>query len=87
MIACVKHFIFNEQETERNPPLFDPTAFNQSVSTNVDDKTAHELYMWPFAEAIRAGAGAVMCVYQEINGTYGKHRHQYRSDRGADNMV
>jgi beta-glucosidase len=31
----------------------------------------HELYMWPFQDAVRAGAGAIMCTYQQINGSYG----------------
>lgn len=29
----------------------------------IDDKTTHEMYLWPFADAVRAGAGAVMCSY------------------------
>lgn len=31
----------------------------------------HELYLWPFQDAIHAGAGSVMCSYNRINGTYG----------------
>ena len=69
--ACVKHFIGNEQETERTPPLLIPGAFNQSVSSNIGDEAMHELYLWPFQDAIRAGAGAIMCSYNEINGSYG----------------
>ena len=60
VIACVKHFIGYEQESERNPPILIPTSLNQSVSSNIDDKTMHELYMWPFQDALRAGAGSVM---------------------------
>ncbi|KAF7168862.1 hypothetical protein CNMCM6106_003877 [Aspergillus hiratsukae] len=71
VIACVKHFIGNEQETVRNPPLLWTDSYNQSVSTNVDDRTIHELYMWPFQDAIKAGAGAVMCSYNRINNSYG----------------
>lgn len=71
VIACVKHFILNEQETNRNPPLIDPTSFNVSISSNVDDKTMHELYLWPFQDAVYAGAGSVMCSYNQINGSYG----------------
>ena len=29
----------------------------------------HELYMWPFAEAIRAGVGAAMSAYNAVNGS------------------
>jgi beta-glucosidase len=32
--------------------------------------TIHELYLWPFANAIKAGAASVMCSYNRINGTY-----------------
>lgn len=71
VIACVKHFILNEQETNRNPPLTDPTTLNVSISSNIDDKTIHELYLWPFQDAIYAGAGAAMCSYNQINGSYG----------------
>lgn len=37
----VKHFIGNEQETNRNPR--DDVA---AVSSNIDDRTMHELYLW-----------------------------------------
>ena len=60
VISCVKHYVGNEQETNRNPPIVDPTAHNQSISENIDDKTLHELYSWPFQDAIHAGVGAVM---------------------------
>jgi len=40
------------------------------VSSNIDDRTMHELYLWPFQDAIRVGAGSVMCSYQRLNGTY-----------------
>ncbi len=68
---CVKHWITNEQETNRNPSLLDPTALHVSVSSNIDAKTIHELYMWPFQDAVKAGVGSVMCVYNQINGSYG----------------
>ena len=71
VIACVKHFIGNEQETDRIPPGLIEGSLNQSTSSNIDDHTMHELYLWPFADAIHAGAGAVMCSYQRINGSYG----------------
>lgn len=31
----------------------------------------HELYLWPFQDAVRAGSGAVMCSYNRINNSYG----------------
>lgn len=68
VITSVKHFVGNEQETNRIPPrTFSEGALNQSSSSNIDDKTMHELYMWPWYDAIRAGAGSVMCSYNQIN--------------------
>ncbi|RHZ54835.1 beta-glucosidase [Aspergillus thermomutatus] len=71
VIACVKHFIGNEQETNRNPPMLLEGTYNHSVSSNLDDKTMHELYLWPFQDAIKAGAGSIMCSYNRINNSYG----------------
>lgn len=31
----------------------------------------HELYLWPFADAVRAGTAGVMCVYNQVNNSYG----------------
>jgi hypothetical protein len=31
----------------------------------------HETYLWPFADAVRAGVGSVMCSYNQINNSYG----------------
>ncbi|KAK4547840.1 hypothetical protein LTR36_010559, partial [Oleoguttula mirabilis] len=45
-------------------------ALNVSNSANIGDKTLHELYLWPFQEAVRAGVGAVMCSYNQINGSH-----------------
>jgi beta-glucosidase len=37
----MQHFIANEQETNRNP-----SGNVSAVSSNIDDKTMHELYLW-----------------------------------------
>lgn len=66
VIACTKHFITYEQETNRNPE-----GYNASYSSNLDDKTMHELYLWPFVDAVKAGSGSIMCSYNRINGSYG----------------
>ncbi|KAK2063747.1 family 3 glycosyl hydrolase [Colletotrichum caudatum] len=72
-IACAKHFIGNEQEHFRQAP--EAAGFNytisESVSSNIDDKTLHELYLWPFQDAVAAGVGAFMCSYQQVNNSYG----------------
>lgn len=69
IVAGAKHFIFYEQETSRNVRTILP-VIQQPVDSVVDDKTAHEVYMVPFAEAVRAGAGQIMCSYNKINGTH-----------------
>ncbi|KAL2133974.1 hypothetical protein VTI74DRAFT_1277 [Chaetomium olivicolor] len=70
--ACAKHFIANEQETQRNPS-YDAhgNLIQESLSSNLDDRTMHELYLWPFANAVRAKVASMMCSYQRINGSYG----------------
>ncbi|KAK7518898.1 glycoside hydrolase superfamily [Phyllosticta citriasiana] len=69
--ATTKHFIGNEQETQRNPSTLDDGTTIESLSTNIDDRTMHELYVWPFADAVRAGTASIMCSYNRINGSYG----------------
>ncbi|KAJ7093688.1 beta-glucosidase [Mycena epipterygia] len=64
VIATVKHYIGNEQEHFRGG-----SEASQIYSSNIDDRTLHELYLWPFAEAVHAGVGAVMCSYNKINQT------------------
>ncbi|KAL3426525.1 Beta-glucosidase cel3A [Phlyctema vagabunda] len=57
--ACAKHYIGNEQELNRD-----------YISSNIDDRTNHELYLWPFADAVKANVTSVMCSYNKINSTY-----------------
>lgn len=66
VITSTKHFIGNEQETNRNPG-----GGVEATSSNIDDQTLHELYLWPFQDAIRAGSGNIMCSYQRVNNSYG----------------
>ncbi|CEI62445.1 Beta-glucosidase cel3A [Fusarium venenatum] len=65
VIANVKHFIANEQETYRRP-----YHGIEAVSSNIDDKTLHEYYLWPFVDSVKAGVASVMCAYNRVNGTY-----------------
>ncbi|KAI4610047.1 hypothetical protein J4E83_008612 [Alternaria metachromatica] len=65
-----KHYIGNEQETQRNPSTKDDGTVIEAVSANIDDRTLHELYLWPFANAVRAGTASVMCAYSRLNQTY-----------------
>ncbi|EMC91282.1 glycoside hydrolase family 3 protein [Baudoinia panamericana UAMH 10762] len=69
VIASVKHFVAYEQETNRNP-IGNSGGTVLSTSANLDDRTMHELYLWPFQDLVYAGAGCVMCSYNRINNTY-----------------
>ncbi|CZR61718.1 probable beta-glucosidase M [Phialocephala subalpina] len=70
VVTSVKHFIGNEQETNRNPSTNNQSQHVESVSSNIDDKTLHELYLWPFQDAVHAGSGNIMCSYNRINNSY-----------------
>ncbi|KAI5867291.1 glycoside hydrolase family 3 protein [Durotheca rogersii] len=64
VIATLKHLIGNEQELYR---MYNP--FQRAYSANIDDRTMHEVYLWPFAEGVRAGAGSIMSAYNDVNGS------------------
>ncbi|KAF2030279.1 beta glucosidase [Setomelanomma holmii] len=64
VIATIKHLIANEQEMYRMYNLVRP-----GISSNLDGRTMHELYLWPFAEGVRPGVGAVMIAYNAVNGS------------------
>ena len=68
--ACGKHFIGNEQETQRNPSTTDNGTTILAISSNIDDRTIHELYLWPFADGVKSGLASVMCSYNRLNETY-----------------
>jgi beta-glucosidase len=58
--ATVKHFALNFSEYGRF-----------TVSSDVDERTLHEVYLAAFKAAVQeAGTGAVMCAYNLVNGVY-----------------
>jgi beta-glucosidase len=60
VIATVKHYITNSQETNR-----------MTVSSDIDMRTLEEIYEPQYEAAIQQGhAGSVMCSYNRINGVY-----------------
>jgi beta-glucosidase len=60
VIATVKHFAVNSQETNR-----------WYLSSNLDDRTLHEIYVPPFEAAVRQGhVGSVMCAYGLIDNVF-----------------
>lgn len=73
VIACAKHYIVNEQELFRQGGEARDQGFDvsEAISSNLDDKTMHEVYNWPFADAVHRGVGSIMCSYQQINNSYG----------------
>jgi beta-glucosidase-like glycosyl hydrolase len=50
VVANAKHWVVNSQETDR-----------MIINEFVDERTRMEYYYPPFAGAIRAGVGSVMC--------------------------
>lgn len=67
VMATAKHFILNEQEHFRQPWAW---GLPNALSSNIDDRTLHEVYLWPFADSVRAGVASVMCSYQLVNNSY-----------------
>jgi len=60
VVATVKHFAANNQETERG-----------TIDARVSERALREIYLPAFRAAIDQGhAGAVMSAYNRLNGTY-----------------
>ncbi|ODV83832.1 glycoside hydrolase family 3 protein [[Candida] arabinofermentans NRRL YB-2248] len=73
--AVGKHLIANEQEHFRlDKTFYETLGFTtdntESISSDLDDRSLHEMYLWPFAEAVHNGLASVMCSYNRVNGTY-----------------
>ena len=60
VIACAKHFVGNDQETNR-----------KNSSSNIKEQALWEIYMEPFYRSVKdAEVGAIMAGYNAVNGTY-----------------
>jgi len=58
VIACAKHWVANEQEKYRL--VFETFLYGlvwKSLDSRVTQRALREVYEWPFADAIEAGAG------------------------------
>jgi beta-glucosidase len=61
LMAEVKHYAANDQETNR-----------KTINEVIDDRTLHEIHLPAFEDAVkRAGVATVMCAYPAINGEFG----------------
>lgn len=60
----------NEQETNRTDVTANAVPSDRT-SSNIDDRTAHELYLWPWIDGVAAGMGSAMCVMNRVNNTLG----------------
>ncbi|KAM6490503.1 glycoside hydrolase family 3 protein [Amanita muscaria] len=56
VMACAKHFIANNQEHWR-----------YGLSADLDDRTLHEIYYYPFLRSIEADVSSVMCAYNRFD--------------------
>lgn len=63
LVSSAKHYLANEQETNRTADLAEDRS-----SSNLDDRTLHEVYLWPWIDGTHAGMGSVMCVMNRVNG-------------------
>lgn len=68
--AIAKHFIGNEQETQRTNVTLSDGSNIDAVSSNMEHRTLHELYLWPFMNAVNAKPAAVVCSYNRFSQTY-----------------
>lgn len=67
VIATAKHYLANEQEHFRQAWEW---GLPNAISSNIDDRTLHEIYAWPFADSVRAGVMSIMCSYNQLNSSY-----------------
>jgi len=63
--ACVKHWVYNSQELHRGDARGSP-----GMSSNVPQRAGRELYAPPYAAAVDAGVGTVMCSFNRVHNTY-----------------
>lgn len=67
VMATAKHYVMNEQEHFRQPFEW---GIPSAMSANIGDRALHEVFVWPFAESIRADVASVMCAYQKVNNSH-----------------
>lgn len=80
--SCIKHFVGNDTEFERN-----------TIDSRIDQRTLREVYLVPFEAAVRdANVMSVMTSYNRINGPFAADNDVLvngvlRSEWGFDGLV
>jgi beta-glucosidase len=64
-----QYFGYDSQQTDRF-----------LYSSNMDDKTVHEIATWMYAEGARAGSASVMCSYNALNNTWASENSKALND-------
>lgn len=60
IVACIKHFVCNDQEHERN-----------RVDVRITERALREIYLMPFMIAMKkANPGTLMSSYNKVNGEH-----------------
>jgi beta-glucosidase len=58
VIACAKHYVANDQETNR-----------KNSTSDVKDQALYEIYLEPFYRSVKdADVGSIMSSYNDVNG-------------------
>ncbi|MFE1646129.1 glycoside hydrolase family 3 C-terminal domain-containing protein [Microbacterium sp. P01] len=57
--SVLKHFVGNQQELDR-----------AASSSNIDERTLHQLYLQPYEIAFDADPAGVMCGFNQLNGIF-----------------
>ncbi|HND88967.1 MAG TPA: glycoside hydrolase family 3 C-terminal domain-containing protein, partial [Saprospiraceae bacterium] len=69
VMPCMGHLALGSQENKRS-----------SVEVKADERTLQEVYLPPFRQSVEAGAAALMCAPNSINGKYCTHDHTLLTD-------
>lgn len=73
VLSCPTGLIGYEQEHFKHSNEWENGKYKhlkQPLDVQITDKVMHEIYLWPFADAVRANAGCFACSYNKVNGTY-----------------
>ena len=70
VVGCVKHFVGNNQEWDRN-----------GTSSNMDERTLQEIYLPAFKAAVKEGkVGSVMDSYNLVNGEHSTQNNHLNNE-------